>query len=73
MCEVTHQQSAAVVKIGQQNAAVLEQVGWEDVTEEVPYAGLETSIQLSVDVKLPWISWFLHLQNQNKNILFSGF
>ena len=33
-----------------------------DVVEEVPHAGLEPQVQLHVDVVLPRVGWFLHLQ-----------
>lgn len=58
----TNQQGAVFVELGEQNAAVLEDVRGADVAEEVAGGGLQPRVQLRVDVKLPGIGRFLDLQ-----------
>lgn len=58
----TYQQSAVVVQLRQQDAPVVEEVGGADAAIQVTEAGLHSGVQLRVDVKLPGIGWFLHLQ-----------
>lgn len=57
-----YQQSAVVVQLRQQDAPVVEEVGGADAAIQVTEAGLHSGVQLCVDVKLPRIGWFLHLQ-----------
>lgn len=58
----TNQQGAVIVELCEQNAAVVEQVSGSNGAEEVTRAGLQPSVQLGVDVKLPGIGRFLDLQ-----------
>lgn len=58
----TYQQSAVVVKLSEQHAAVAEEVSRADVAVKVTHVGMQPSVQLSVDVKLPGIGRLLDLQ-----------
>lgn len=60
MC-LPHQECATVVQLSDQDAAVGEEVCRVYGVEEVPHTGLQTGVQLAVDVKLPWVRWLLHL------------
>lgn len=57
------------MELGEQNAAVLEDVRGADVAEEVACGGLQPRVQLRVDVKLPGIGRFLDLQPQGTETL----
>lgn len=58
----TYQQSAVVVELAYQHASVVEEVGGANAAVKVTDAGLQPSVQLSVDVKLPDVGWPLNLQ-----------
>lgn len=62
----TNQQGAVFVQLGEQNAAVGEQVSGADVAVEVARGGLQPRVQLRVDVELPGIGRFLELQPQGR-------
>lgn len=59
------------MQLGEQHAPVVEEVSRADAAEQVTDGGLQPSVQLSVDVKLPGIGWFLNLQRHRGQILTS--
>ncbi len=62
---MSHQQRATVVQLSDQHAAVGEEVAGVYGVEQVPHTGLQTGVQLAVDVKLPRVRWLLHLSGTN--------
>lgn len=58
----THQQGAVVVQLPQHDAAVQEQVSGADAAQQVAHRRRQAGVQTGVDVKLPGIGRFLHLQ-----------
>lgn len=62
----TYQQSAVAVKLAEQHAPIVEDVSWANAAVEMTDFRLQPSVQLSVDVKLPGIGWFLNLQWQQQ-------
>lgn len=55
-----------VVQLGEQHAAVVEQVSEVDVAVEVTDVATQPRVQLSVDVKLPGNGRLLNLQKTHK-------
>lgn len=51
------------MQLAEQHAAVVEEVSGADAAVKVTNVGLQTSVQLNVDVKLPGIGWFLNLRS----------
>lgn len=52
------------MKLAEQHASVVEDVSRANVAVKVTDVGLQPSVQLSVDVKLPGIGRLLNLQGQ---------